>query len=78
MATTTHAAGLKFIRIPGDAAGPANDAAMWSPCASGFDRIAFHKTFNADVFAFFRRYLDEDQGAKTSGSGHEAVETVVQ
>lgn len=32
--TTAHAAGLKFIQIPADAAGPAIDAAMWSPCAS--------------------------------------------
>ncbi|WP_318036912.1 hypothetical protein [Mesorhizobium sp. AR02] len=34
VATTAHAAGLKFIQIPADAAGPAIDAAMWSPCAS--------------------------------------------
>ncbi|TPM38666.1 dienelactone hydrolase [Mesorhizobium sp. B2-3-4] len=33
-ATATHAAGLKFIQVPADAAGPSVDAAMWSPCAT--------------------------------------------
>ncbi|WP_352688082.1 hypothetical protein [Mesorhizobium australicum] len=32
-AMTAHAAGLKFIQVPADAAGPSIDAAMWSPCA---------------------------------------------
>jgi predicted dienelactone hydrolase len=32
IAPLTHAAGLKFIQVPGGADGPAIDAAMWSPC----------------------------------------------
>lgn len=32
-APVTQAAGLKFIQIPADAAGPPIDAALWSPCA---------------------------------------------
>jgi len=33
-APSGYAAGLKFIRISGDADNPAIDAAMWSPCAA--------------------------------------------
>ena len=25
----------------------------------GFDRVAFHKTFNAEILAFFRKHLDK-------------------
>jgi predicted dienelactone hydrolase len=58
---------------------PPEDARKPSPvCVDtpGFDRTAFHKTFNADVLAFFRQHLAEDQGAKMSGP--EAAETSVQ
>jgi predicted dienelactone hydrolase len=34
IAPLTHAAGLKFIQVPGGADGPPIDAAMWSPCST--------------------------------------------
>ncbi|WP_095202215.1 alpha/beta hydrolase family protein [Mesorhizobium carmichaelinearum] len=55
---------------------PPEDARKPSPAcidAPGFDRIAFHKAFNADVLAFFRQYLAEDHGTKMSEPGHEAA-----
>lgn len=38
-APLAHAAGLKFIRIPGGADGPAIDAALWSPCAKAPEEV---------------------------------------
>jgi predicted dienelactone hydrolase len=62
---------------------PADDARKPSPAcidAPGFDRVAFHKAFNAAVLAFLRQHLAEDQdhGAKTPAPGHEPAETAVQ
>lgn len=72
-----NAVHFSFLASCHKGAGKPSDLCIDRP---GFDRVAFHKTFDADVLAFFRQHLVDDriqtQGAKASGAG--AAETSVQ
>jgi hypothetical protein len=59
----------RLIELPGNHAGhfaflapcpPKHLSTLTQFCVDphGFDRDAFHKRFNADVIAFFRKHLD--------------------